>query len=324
MKLSVIVPVYNVEEYLEKCLNSILSQSFTDYELILVNDGSTDASKKICLNFANLDSRIVYLEKENGGLSSARNMGLTYAKGEYISFIDSDDWIEPEMFLGMISDLTLNDADIVICGHYVRSMEGLIIEKENKFFETKIYNGIKAAELVVMDNEIQSFAWNKIYKKKLFNGIKFPVGRLYEDIAVAHEILFNARKVILSEKFYYNYLRREGSICLDPNKANKRIKDLYWVFKERYLFVKKKKELNEIFHNYEKIFFLRALNFLHFLIKNENTNSDEYRTEMDFLKTMDILKNPIINWKVKFEYLLFSNFRNLYILLIKLFYYLKK
>ena len=324
MKLSVIVPVYNVEEYLEKCLNSILSQSFTDYELILVNDGSTDASKKICLNFANLDSRIVYLEKENGGLSSARNMGLTYAKGEYISFIDSDDWIEPEMFLGMISDLTLNDADIVICGHYVRSMEGLIIEKENKFFETKIYNGLKAAELVVMDNEIQSFAWNKIYKKKLFNEIKFPVGRLYEDIAVAHEILFNARKVILSEKFYYNYLRREGSICLDPNKANKRIKDLYWVFKERYLFVKKKKELNEIFHNYEKIFFLRALNFLHFLIKNENTNSDEYRTEMDFLKTMDILKNPIINWKVKFEYLLFSNFRNLYILLIKLFYYLKK
>lgn len=200
-KLSIIVPVYNVEKYLEKCIISILEQTFEDFELILINDGSTDNCGAICDDFAKQDNRIKVIHKENGGQSSARNIGINIARGEYIGFVDSDDYIMPTMYEKLYKGCQKNNADISIAGWTTVNEYGDMINK---------YQISKVSFLSFM---IKAYPWNKLYKKKLFieNDFYFKEGMIYEDVELIPKLYTKANKVILIDSAEYNYLKRSNS-----------------------------------------------------------------------------------------------------------------
>lgn len=213
MKLSIIVPIYNADKYLAECLDSILNQTFTDYELILVNDGSTDNSINICRNYQMKDSRIIVVDKENGGVSSARNLGLTKAQGEYIGFVDSDDYIDESMYSKLYNAATQNQADIVICkrvipnkqqnyGHGYPKNTVFTFENNDKDWKELYYNG-----------DIETFVTNKIFKKDfiLNNNIKFEKYGLFEDrLFLADLYLKNPRLYYIDAPLYF-YRAVKGS-----------------------------------------------------------------------------------------------------------------
>lgn len=212
MLLSIIIPVYNVEKYLAVTLKNILNQSFTDYELLLIDDGSADGSSDICDEFAKSDSRVRIIHQQNAGVSAARNMGVASAKGRYIGFVDSDDLIEPNMFEILISIAEEYQADIVQCRHnrmdsvqkvtysnVKRIIDGSMFVKE--LFD---YNGGEYTNQVAL--------WSKIYRRELFSGILFPKGRTYEDEQETYKICLKANKIIQIPDELYHYVRRENSI----------------------------------------------------------------------------------------------------------------
>lgn len=174
-KISIIVPVYNVEKYLERCLDSILSQSFNAFELILVNDGSTDNSYKICEKYSYNDKRIKLINKENGGLSSARNAGIEASQGEYIGFIDSDDYIDKFMYEILYNYAEKNKSDIVICKYKKVDANFGMNENLNYNVEEINYSNFQALNQLYEENNIEFVVmWNKLYKRSLFDNIKFP------------------------------------------------------------------------------------------------------------------------------------------------------
>lgn len=210
-KVSIIVPVYNVERYVEKCIRSILDQSYQNIEIIIVDDGSMDDSYNICADLKKESpDKIELFKKENGGLSSARNFGLSRAKGEYISFVDSDDIISQDFIEKLVSLLEKTGSSISCC-----QVARFNNEEEPKFTHTiehSEYNTKKAIELLVT-NKMTSHAWNKLYVASLFQNIEFPIGRNYEDIFIMYKLFKNAKKVALyNNAKLYGYLQRKGSI----------------------------------------------------------------------------------------------------------------
>lgn len=207
-KISVVVPVYNVADYLKNCIDSIINQTFEDIEIILVDDGSTDSSGLICDEYKNKDKRIIVIHKENGGLSDARNVGINKAQGEFITFIDSDDSIREDMLENLYYGCLEGDSDMSICGYQKVDEYGNEIEeplKENK--------GVYTSEQFFKKFPLEySQACSKLYKTKLFNEIKFPFGKIHEDEFVFHKLVNECKKItMLDEKMYY-YLQRQGSI----------------------------------------------------------------------------------------------------------------
>ena len=235
MMLSIIIPIYNVEKYLEETLKTVLAQTFNDFELILVDDGSTDGSGEICDKYAEKDSRIKVIHKENNGVSEARNTGVAAAKGEYIGFVDSDDIIEPCMFELMINAAKEYECEIVKCEHdrdnKLSYNEYTIIEGDN--FE------VNTGEKVVRDIFIKTSArctnilalWSKIYKRELFKGIIFPPGRVYEDEARTYQILLKAKRVGELDLPLYHYVKRDNSII--TGIAVHKCLDKAWALKDR-------------------------------------------------------------------------------------------
>ena len=208
--VSVIVPIYNVEKYLNKCVDSIVNQTYKNLEIVLVDDGSTDDSGKICDEYAGKDSRIKVVHKENGGLSDARNNGIDISNGRYLAFIDSDDWIEPNMIEKMYSNAIENNADISVCQYeIVHSREAVINNNHGRIF---VYEGTDIVLAMYKYAMFASHACNKIYGKELFNGIRYPVGKLYEDQYTTYKLLWKAKRLVCTEEKYYYYYMRNGSI----------------------------------------------------------------------------------------------------------------
>lgn len=208
--ISVIVPIYNVEQYLDKCITSIVNQSYKNLEIILVDDGATDKCPDICDNWAIKDDRIVVIHKENGGLSDARNSGLNIAKGEYISFIDSDDWIDLKFYEILYNSLFLNNAQI-------SASEVLWVyddhqKKEEYFYNKKIFSSEEAIQTLIQGRGFYAVAWNKLYKATLFDDIRFPVGKLHEDEFVVYRLIDKAESLVLCKEVNYYYRQRQGSI----------------------------------------------------------------------------------------------------------------
>lgn len=208
-KISVIVPVYNVIEYLEQCLNSIVNQTMQDIEIIVIDDGSTDGSGQICDDYARNDPRITLLHKKNQGLSAARNDGLAIARAEYIMFVDSDDWVEPD-FCSIPYQVAIDSrSDIVIFQRIWH--RGNIVDCQQPF----PFDGIASKKDVLTDlwSLIGVICWNKLYRRNLFDDIRFPVGRLSEDVAVTHRLVNKANKVyLINEPLYNHRCNRPGSI----------------------------------------------------------------------------------------------------------------
>ena len=211
-EISIIVPIYNVEPYLPRCLDSILAQTFTDFELILVDDGSPDQCGEICDNAKEQDKRIRVIHKKNGGLSDARNVGIDVAKGDYLLFIDSDDFVAPNMVEKLYKALNENDADYAMCGT-VKVLDGKELAVVSKTqLQNRTLTNLEALALIKEPNTMFVAAWNKLYKKELFSSIRFPVGKLYEDEATIYKITYLCKRVtIISDELYF-YVLREGSI----------------------------------------------------------------------------------------------------------------
>lgn len=207
--ISIIVPVYNVKKYLLESVNSILNQTYDDLEIILVDDGSTDESGIICDNIAKRDMRVKVIHKENGGLSDARNVGISIAKGSYIGFVDSDDWIDVDMYETMLKRIEQTNADICVCGYY-REFVGLTTK--NYPSDNITYDYTEAITTLFRGKEFQDHAWSKLYKAELFKTIRFPVGLIYEDIRTTYRLFGECHKICTVSKPLYHYRQRKSSI----------------------------------------------------------------------------------------------------------------
>jgi len=211
-KISIIIPVYNVETYLAKCIDSILAQTFTDFECILINDGSTDNSGKLCDQYAKKDNRIIVIHQENSGPSSARNAGLDTAKGEWIGFVDSDDWCDIDMFSKLYENSIKNNADISSCGWKrinQNSIETCIQDKEY------IYNSYEAINAMFSNKYFTGYIWNKLIKAQYFSkyNIRFDINIIpFEETLVLYKILKHIEKAVYLPIPYYNYVINPNSI----------------------------------------------------------------------------------------------------------------
>lgn len=210
--ISVIVPVYNVESYLRRCVDSLLTQTYQNLEILLVDDGSPDGSGAICDEYAAKDPRVRVIHKENGGLSSARNIAIDQAKGEYLTFVDSDDWLEPDACRCLADGLERYGADIACVGNWdvdSRTGEktlGVCPEKE------ACITGEEMAGRIFTWDGCDSAACDKIYRRELFREYRYPVGMVCEDIPVTYRLALEAEKVVLLDKPVYNYFHHPGSI----------------------------------------------------------------------------------------------------------------
>ena len=231
-KLSIIVPVYKVEQYIHKCVDSILNQTFKDFELILVDDGSPDNCGAICDEYALKDERVRVIHKENGGLSDARNFGLKEAKGEYVSFIDSDDWLDLDLYSDVLGYADEHNLDVVCFDVY--EVKGDKIKYHNRFNENKVFIGEYALYKILTD-EIDNSACDKVYKRALWDGVEFPVGRSFEDVATTYKVFHKSELIGYYKRAFYYYVKREGSIVATSFNAVKRY-DYFVGYKDRYEF----------------------------------------------------------------------------------------
>ncbi len=209
--ISVIVPVYEVEAYLENCIRSILNQTYENLQIILVDDGSPDTCGEICDGYAKKDSRITVIHKENGGVSDARNAGLDVAEGDYIAFVDADDYIHPQMFQVLLDNLQKYGADISGC--LFRSVYDLNTGYGNAGNHISIYTNTEALDNLYGSLYIPTVVmWNKLYKRTLFREIRFPCGKIHEDEFTMYRLLYQCEIIVFTDALLYCYLRRKSGI----------------------------------------------------------------------------------------------------------------
>ena len=230
--ISVIVPVYNVDKYLDRCVKSIVDQSYSNLEIILVDDGSTDSSSTLCDQWKNIDDRIVVVHKQNGGLSSARNAGIDIATGKYFIFIDSDDFVHHEMFNILLNAMLKNQSDMVFCDFQMFSDDKEI--SFDSIIDNIKYDNFKSIDLINRwyDSKevLYTVSWNKIYRRELFDSIRYPNGKLHEDEFTTYKLVLKSKNVtFVNEKLYF-YYQRNSSIT--GQLSEKRL-DVLDAYKER-------------------------------------------------------------------------------------------
>lgn len=234
-RLSIVVPVYKAEKYIDGCIRSILNQTYRDFRLILVDDGTPDNSGAICDRYASLDDRVMVIHKENGGQSSARNAGLNVVDTELVTFVDSDDEIAATMYEKMIEFFDKHNLDIVCCDTW------LVRGKTKKFRpiydEDKLFFAGRALE-EVLSGHIDNAVWNKIYKSSLFNDIRFPIGRIYEDVATVYRIFSKAVNAGYMKQPFYYYYKRSGSTIAGSFNSKGRY-DCFLGYRERLEFAER-------------------------------------------------------------------------------------
>ncbi|EKN69392.1 glycosyl transferase family protein [Neobacillus bataviensis LMG 21833] len=207
-KISIIVPVYKVEPFIHKCVDSILAQTFTEFELILVNDGSPDNCGTICDEYTKKDRRVKVIHKDNGGQASARNRGLEIAGGEYIGFVDSDDWIEPDMYELLYNMCIQNNCDIANCTYKIHAKHNVIIKAS---YPLMIHDRNQAMKAMLEDELYNEVVWSKLFKRNLLENIRFPEGIMYEDTAFTYKVIHRSNKVCCLGEPKYHYIIRENS-----------------------------------------------------------------------------------------------------------------
>lgn len=217
IKISIIVPIYNVENYIDRCVTSLIGQTYKNIEIILVDDGSTDLSGKKADEWLNRDTRIIVIHKKNRGLSAARNTGIELSTGSHLVFVDSDDWIHEKMIERLVEELL--QADIVCCG-MIRANEEK--QEDIKWFDRKLFvTGIDAVKMLVENSVFTSHIMKNIFPKQIFADVKFPEGKVYEDIRTAHKLFQQVDKVCILPEHYYYYFERKNSISNTVKLANR-------------------------------------------------------------------------------------------------------
>ncbi len=303
--ISVIIPIYKVERYLDRCIESVVNQTYKNLEIILVDDGSPDNCPFICDDWAKKDNRIKVIHKLNGGLSDARNNGLKVASGEYISFVDSDDWVESCFLEKLYRIMQQENADVVGCGVAYASEEGKILKSKSCSKPLLNMTKIEALRQLILEKEITQTVWNKLYRREVIRDILFEVGKCHEDDFWTYRIIDRANKVTMISDLLYNYLQREGSI-MGNGYTIKRIDGLEARFL-RMQYLQKHPELTDVImvaFMYECLY--------HFQAAVRCLEADEQRMVTDYV--LDKMKYvPVFhdkNYNVSFKYKIwFSLFR---------------
>ena len=294
-KVSVIVPIYNAESYLEKCVNSIINQTERDIQIILVDDGSTDKSPQICDELSLKDDRIVVFHKKNGGLSSARNKGLENAKADYVCFIDSDDIIAPYYVEHLLSLIEKYDCDVAV-GKFET-----FTDKDPSFDnidnDVEIVEGKNAIDKLFGKSYVTAtIACNKVYKKSLFDDIKFPEGKINEDEATAYRIFYKTERVAFSNSVVYGYYMRDNSIT--KSKFSKRNFDFLEIAWERCMFFKERGE-ERYYYLFLKIYCWTLLEFSEKTKKILGDSKKSKELVKEFKEKSKILKKSLYISKSK-------------------------
>lgn len=280
--ISVIVPVYMVQDYLSECLESIINQTYRNLEIILVDDGSPDDCGKICDDYAKKDSRIKVIHKANGGVSDARNVGIANANGFYIGFVDSDDYLDNRFFEILISLIVEYDSDIAECYSYsFQKGTRPCIKNTNK---VKCINSKQWITETNLGNFLSCVVWNKLYKKDLFDGISFPIGMRFEDEATIYKIIFKAKKIVRIDSVLYFYRQWENSFTsqeLDIKGFEQKCSVLY----EKCLFFHEKHEIDLELFSYSKLFITLLSNF-NILSKESSENKEKWLNIMKEKKSL--------------------------------------
>lgn len=232
--ISVIIPVYNMEGTLCRCVDSVLTQTYANLEVILVDDGSVDGSGRIADEYTAADTRVKVLHRENGGLSAARNSGLDAAGGDWIAFVDADDWIEPDAFEKLTAACV--DAEVCAFGQFEERPAGAV--KRLPADKPERITGEEAVERMILGEGIRVSVWDKLYRRELFEGIRFPEGYNFEDVRTTWKLLEKARSVDLIPEPLYHYVQRRGSLCHSGSAKNQldnwtAFYELYRVFGSR-------------------------------------------------------------------------------------------
>ena len=246
-KISIIVPIYNVEKYLPRCIESLINQTYNNTEILLIDDGSKDKSSDICDYYTKKYNNINTFHKKNGGLSDARNYGINRASGKYIAFVDSDDFVDKDYCRILHKNLIENNADMSIC-NIKRIVDSTKIHDNNKKEIVNVYS-TKETQKNLLNysnnlNEITTVAWNKLYKKELWNNIRYPKGKINEDEFVIHYLIDNSKKIVYSNLNLYYYYQREGSIM--KSTYSKERLAVIEAFRDRWQFYSKKKEYKDL------------------------------------------------------------------------------
>lgn len=296
--VSVIVPIFKVEQFLTRCIESILSQTYQNMEIILVDDGSPDQCPEICDTYARMDSRIQVIHKENGGLSDARNVGIEKAKGDYLCFVDSDDYIEPTMLEQMVAEAKKSGVKLVIANFKAVDENGYqVFESE----QSPIHNGIFTAEelLPKLYQKLGWYyivAWNKLYHCSLFDKIRFPVGKIHEDEYIVAQMMWKARKIacIDSEEYIYTY-QRKGSI-MDSRQVKSQCDWLEALY-QRFEFCKKEAVLRKFTAETRAVYF-RELNnyFLNPELVEKSKREQRKKAKRQYASMDGKTKTEWVNW----------------------------
>ena len=324
-KISIIVPIYNVEKYLGVCIESILSQSYENLEILLVDDGSPDQCGMICEEYAKKDSRIYVIHKKNGGLSDARNAGLDVATGEYIVFVDSDDAIHPKMIEILYKQIKDENVDMSVCSHIevnenFKGYEKISNEEEvlylTQIFDGKECNRIIHSDLLGIDMNVM---WNKMFPKKIFETLRFPKGKIHEDEFVNYLIFYQIQKCAYINQPLYFYRQRSGSI-MSEEKKNILLSDKIEMYESRISFFKEHGEI--------ELYYLAIINFLISLMRIYVLTREYYPKKKEYLDKIkslhrelyynNIYRNKNIPMKVKFKNRLFLMNKTIYWILIKI------
>lgn len=225
--ISVIIPVYNVEKYLDTCVESVVGQTYKNLEIILVDDGSTDNCPAMCDTWASRDPRVKVIHKQNGGLSSARNAGLKTARGDFVGFVDSDDVVSADMYEKLFSVLIKNNADIAQCGYFIFSDYSQIFAfNSNKSASERVFNSHSAVKSLITDGMISVICCSKLYKKKAIKSVFFEEGVINEDVLWTYQVLAKSDTIAATSEKLYGYFQREGSI-MNSAYSERRFDALY-------------------------------------------------------------------------------------------------
>ncbi|MHB8128922.1 MAG: glycosyltransferase family 2 protein [Mobilitalea sp.] len=281
------VPVFNTEIYLERCLISIINQTYKNLELILVDDGSTDRSGEICDDYAKMDKRIKVIHQTNRGQSVARNRAIDISSGCYMGFVDSDDYIEKDMFEILYLSCVCNNSDIAICGYSRVNEDGNIIKTCFPSTKSEVISKREAVYEILKDTKIYSFLWDKLFKKQLFESIRFPEGKIFEDVATVFRIAEKANKISLCPYSKYLYIIR-GSSTINV-KSYKRYKNQLEAFDIQLKFAHIYYPDAVLWIEYHIAEVIRSMLPWYILSKNKNVNHMKYELKIKYRKLLEFI-----------------------------------
>ena len=294
--LTVVIPVYNVEKYLKRCVESVLVQEWNNYDILLIDDGSNDSSPRICDDYAKVYDFISVIHKKNGGLSEARNTGISHAKGDYVYFPDSDDWLEPQTFKELAEVLESQEFDIVSFNReFVKGEEDVIISDP---VETQVFNGKDAFVHMLKHSYITGFANDKIYRKSLFvdHDILFPKGKYYEDLGTNYKLFLSAKNVFATNQKYYHYLiDNPDSITQSWNEQ--KFSDMFGFYKDIFYSDFVRSQLNQEELHISKLYYVSGLT--HILASLYKTKLDKNYGEITSEVEQELENNKITCSEVK-------------------------